>query len=377
MPLDLPHRRALPEDVKERMRPAFTQSRVRGRRAPLAVAAGVLLIAGGVVAAQIVTQPVHEVDSGHLQVVAPSSRDLDRCRAALNDQNWRSTRMVVFDLRKVLVGEDGRFCELTRTRARVAAEDFKPAALEEGSIAFRSTKIIAGVPPAGARTVHAVNSGYTHSPLGPGPEGVVTPGFFVVETPGVASELVFDDRTMRMPTISPKPATVTDSYENSDTDPWSEESVLARCVDIASDGGRSAEELGGFEPLMVTGLDKHHGMMIAHREHEKWAYCSFSGGTNGGLQLLNVMEDDPDKPFMFTGDKTGSDYSVVGRVDRAAKSVQVSDGDHPPVSAEIADGHFLAAVPMTDDEAKTIPTDRLHLVVRNDKNQIIYEGGFG
>ena len=63
--------------------------------------------------------------------------------------------MVVFGLRKVLAGTDGRFCELTASRASVAPQGFEPTRLEAGTITYRSSNVIAGVPPLGTRAVKA------------------------------------------------------------------------------------------------------------------------------------------------------------------------------------------------------------------------------
>jgi hypothetical protein len=122
-------------------------------------------------------------------------------------------------------------------------------------------------------------------------------------------------------------------------------------------------------------LDQHAGMMLAHREHDAWATCAFDAGGAKILTPLYTVEDEPDKPFLFTSSETGSDYSLVGRVNQDAKTVEVSNGDGPPVNADIADGHFLAAVPITEGDKPT-SRDRLHVVVRNAKNKVVYEGGF-
>lgn len=84
--LDLPPRRTLPPEVRDRIRTAIdveTPPAAR-RRAPLAVAAGVALLIAGIVAVQSTTGPPDAPRSGSqkLSVVTPDSQtaeDLDRC----------------------------------------------------------------------------------------------------------------------------------------------------------------------------------------------------------------------------------------------------------------------------------------------------------
>ncbi|NKE63375.1 hypothetical protein FXN61_44315 [Lentzea sp. PSKA42] len=378
MALDLPPRRELPADVKERMRPDFTQ--VEGRRhsrAPLAAAAGVLLlVAGGVAVTQFVTRPfLQEPGHGHERVVTPSGQDLARCRTALNDQNWQSTEMVVFGLRKVLVGKDGRFCELTLSRAGVAADDFEPVQLEGGSIAYRSEKVVAGVPPFSAHTAKARQSYNTHANPGSFSDGVVTPDFFIIETQSrnSATELVFDERSVRMPRLPSKPAAGTDNFESGDTDPWALVNLVDRCSDNAYEAGWSAEHLQGWKPLLEVGLAEHEGMLIAHREHDKWATCTFTKSSSASVSQLEVSWDESDRPIVLGGRKLGSDYVLAGRTDHQAKTVEVSDGGNPPVTAEVEDGHFLATLSLPS--TAPVNRERLHLVARNAENEIVYEGG--
>jgi hypothetical protein len=382
MAFDLPARRELPADVKERMRPDFAksgQSPARRSPAPLAVAAGVaLLIAGGVVVTQSISD---RASPGHVRVVSPSSQDLARCRAALDDQNWQSTEMVVFGLRKVLHGDDGRFCELTRSKARVASQDFEPVALEEGSITYHSSKIIAGVPPKGATTAKAEQGYYTHVRPDAFRDGMVTENFFVVETykEGSGSALLFDERSMPMPRVPEKSATTTDSFDSGDPDRGSLENRLLACVDDAFEGSsKTAEQLENWQTVIVTGLEEQRGVLLA-RQDDELAYCHFGPKSSGSLQVLNYAHEEPGEPYVLSSKHVGPDYVIVGRVDRCAKTVEVSDRDGSAVTAEVADGYFLAAVPLTDGgeslkPGRPIEDGRLHVVVRDENNEVAYEG---
>ncbi|MEU3643697.1 hypothetical protein AB0E59_10005 [Lentzea sp. NPDC034063] len=382
MAFDLPPRRELPAEVKDRMRPAFEDSREepeRRGRAPLAVAAAVLLIAGGVAATQFVVQPfIHQARPGNERVVQPSGQDLARCRTALGDQDWQSAEMVEFGLRKVLIGLDGRFCELTRSQAFVAADGFRPAALQEGSVAYRSGRVIAGVPRSGARTVKARPKPGSSQSFEP-EAGVVTPHFFVIETRHNVSalDLVFDDRAMPMPVIPENSATGSESYESGDANPWTPVNLIARCTDQAYAMGVSAAELQGWEPMLAAGLDQHDGMVVAHREHDVWAGCSFSGGSSGPTtwEQLRMITEKPEKPVLLGTHEAESTLMVVGRIKRSVNTVEVSDGDGSSVTADVVDGHFLAAVPVNRDD-KTEYAQRLHVVGHDTDNAVVYEGGF-
>ncbi|MDX8140884.1 hypothetical protein SK854_02085 [Lentzea sp. BCCO 10_0061] len=384
MAFDLPPRRTLPADVKERMRPDFAEaaeSLGRRGRAPLAVAAAVLLIAGGVAAAQFVVQPfIHNARPGHERVVQPSGMDLARCRTALGDQNWQSSEMVEFGLSKVLVGQDGRFCELTRTKAYVASQSFRPTDLREGTVTFRSYGIIAGIPPKDARTLKT----------GPKPEfrdqdfeagdGVVTPHFFVVDTRYQNSyfDLVFDDRATPMPDIPEGAVTESQTFESGDPDPWTLVNVIARCTDTSYQNGANAGDLQNWEPLLVSGLDQRAGVLIAHREHDAWATCVFGPGVGTGVhwEHLPAVTKKPEKPVLVTIHGNESALMAVGRIKRSVDTVEVSVDDEQAVTADVVDGYFIATIPVSATQNKIDYSKRLHVVGRDSDNEVVYEGGF-
>ncbi|WP_330277402.1 hypothetical protein OG205_18025 [Lentzea sp. NBC_00516] len=402
MAFDLPPRRELPADVKERMRPDFAEPaavRTRRSRAPLAVAAGVtLLIAGGVAVTQ---SSSHQVGPGHVRVVTPSDQDLARCRTALEDQNWQSTEMAVFGLRKVLHGTDDRFCELTRSRAMVAEQRFKPVALQEGSITYRSNKIIAGVPPKGtttARRDRVDTPPWVEPALDPEAfnDSVVTPSFFIIEIWGVLDStptLFFDDRPEKTPPVSAHSATIKESFESGDPDRKSLVNILAKCTDKAwEETGVHAERLEKWEPVIATGLEEWNGALLARRGDAEFGYCSFYSTTaTKPFSIIDDVQEEPDEPYLIAQAPTDvinhgaailsvGQYTVIGRLGRCTGSVEVSDRDGPAVTAELADGFFLANVPLKDGrEDLKKPDDpldpgRLHVVVRDENNEVAYDG---
>lgn len=377
MTIDLPPRRELPADVKERMRPEFTEVRNRRNHTPLAVAAGVaLLVAGGFAVTQSVT---HDVDPAQSRVIMPSSQDLSRCRTALNDQSWSSTEMVAFGLRKVLFGKDGRFCELSRTTATVATPESQPTQLEAGSVTYWSSQVIAGVPPRGTRTVSArqvhPSDSRTFS------DAVVTPNFFIVAGPyGMsATELIFDGRTVPIPRgpslpipqgPPPSRTRTVDSFDSGNSDPAAPVNLLAKCTDWAFAGSDRADDLQGWEPLLVA--ERHPGMLLAHRNHQEWASCALSENRTNALSRIRTASAGPDSATVLGGYQAEGEFIMVGRTHPSAKTVEVSDGTSPPVSSDVADGHFIARLPIPGGQM-IIPAN-LHLIARNAGNEVVYEG---
>ncbi|GLY51719.1 hypothetical protein [Lentzea sp. NBRC 102530] len=371
MKIDLPPRRALPEDVKERMRPDVGQVRDR-RLTPLAVAAGVvLLVLGGVV----LTRPTsYEVDPGHEAVVAPSERDVTRCRDALRDPAWSSTKMVVFGLRKVLIGADGRFCELTKTRATVASTEFVPVALGTGRMTYRTGQVIAGVPPKGARTAKAREVGPSHSRASS--DSVVTPEFFIVYSQGSmgASELVFDDTTVQIPKFSAWSADgESDNYESGDANPRSRVNLLARCADNAFANSAKPEDLTDWEPLLMTDPAQSLGMLVAHRGHGEWATCSLGEYTGALSTIRTAYQSTKSTAYFLAGYQAENQFVMVGRTQYTAKTAEVSDSGGAPVTTEVADGHFIVTLPFA--AGTTLNPATLRVVARDAAGAVVYDGG--
>ncbi|MEV6239424.1 hypothetical protein [Lentzea sp. NPDC051838] len=374
MTIELPPRRALPADVKERMRPAFTETRPRRGHTPLAVAAGVaLLVAGGVT----VTQTFFDrTDSGNARVVAPSRQDVNRCRAAMNDENWSSSKMVVFDSHKVLVGKDNRFCELTRSRAHVILQNTGQSPPGAGSVTFRSDHVIAGVPPLDARTavVHDGNEGSDR----PSTDAVVTRDFFVSYSaaPRTITEVLFDDRTtVTVPSLNEvQPAAITDSFESGDGNAWTPVNLLSRCADNAAAAGSRFEELKGWQPLLTSGLDGRDGLLLAQRDNREWATCLFSSFTSGGtsLEKIYTVPADPQGVKMVSGHTSLGTFIMAARTSAAARTVEVSKDGGPAVTADVTDGFFIVKLP---SDGSAIDFGSLRVTARDADNQIVFSGG--
>jgi hypothetical protein len=381
MTINLPPRRELPVDVKQRMRPDFTQV-ARRNHTPLAVAAGViLLIAGGVAVTRSDTE--NPLDPARARIVTPSGHDLARCRAALNDEGWSSTEMVVIGGRKVLVNKDNRFCELSRSRAYVAAPDAIGVRLEAGTVTYRSEQIIAGIPPLGARTARARQSNGTFSRGST--DAVVTPDFFVIHAaaPLNVTELVFDDRTVPVPVDAQFPvAKGTDSFESGDGDPWTPVNVLARCADSAAVAdAMPPEDLESWQPLLTIGLEHRSGLLLAHRAGKEWATCfvAGAGGDPGPLRKLHDVPTEPANGRILGAYDNGDEFVIAARTLRAATTVDVSTGGGRSLTArtaEVTDGFFAVKLPRRTDNVTTFPTG-LWIVARNAEKEIVYEGALG
>lgn len=373
MTIDLPPRRELPAYVKERMRPDFAEARAHRNRTPLAVAAGVvLLIAAGVAVTQ--TTFDRTPDPGRGRVVMPSDRDLSRCRAALGDQKWSSTDMVVFGVHKILAGEDGRFCELSSSTAGVAAPDARPVQLEAGSITYRSGSVIAGVPPLGALKARAREVSASHNRASA--DAVVTPDFFVIHTPIplTVTELVFDDRTVPLPpSATLPPAATSDSFESGDPDPWTPANIVARCADKAYASGTRAEDLLGWAPLLSTGIEQREGILVAHRDHREWATCTFMTDTDP-LRPHPGLPEGAAKPAIVSGAFGNAGFLVAGRTTSTAKTVELRHPSTPAVSADVVEGFFLARLP---EPAGITDPRTVQITVRGARNEVVYEGPLG
>ncbi|MDT7783148.1 MAG: hypothetical protein QOF58_1567 [Pseudonocardiales bacterium] len=379
MTIDLPPRRKLPADVKERMRPAFSEDRPRRNHTPLAAAAGVaLLVAGGVVVAPSL---LDRADTANGRVVAPSHLDLERCRAALQDESWPSSRMVVFDGRKVLAGEDNRFCELTRSRAYVPSAP-APALVETGTVTFRTDHVIAGVTPLGARTA-VVREGYKGDG-GPGTEVVVTPDFFIAYSVASSSisDVVFDNRTMEVPPSADVGRTKSaDSFESGDGNPGTPINLLARCTDNAIVDGTRPGDLQGWQPLLVGRPGNPEAVLLAHRDNRDFATCYLHKvpADSGSLQQASPIPADPQGATMVSGYLVQNNFLIAARTNRTARTVEVSSGDGPAVTADVVDGFFIVKVPGSGESLPgggvRMDFETLNVTARNADKQIVYRGG--
>ncbi|ANZ42166.1 hypothetical protein BBK82_45785 [Lentzea guizhouensis] len=378
MTIDLPPRRALPVEVKERMRPAFTGA-PRRNHTPLAVAAGVaLLIAGGVAVTQTTSD---SADPAHDRVTAPSELDLARCRAALGDGGWRSTEMVVFDSRKVLIGADSRFCELTRSRAHVVNPAVAPVRLEAGTVAYVSDNFIAGIPPLGALSTRARES--TSSYSRGSKDSVTTPDFFVAYFPSklAITQLVFDDRFVPLPPdATPPRSSGTDSFESGDSDPATLDNRLARCLDGAAATAPLATA-PGWRPVVAAGFDDGPtGVVVARQDGhpDRYGVCHGSSDTGFGTFTVNTTSERPRLTGVLNISGGAGRQLIAGYAHPNGRFIEIDALGVPRVTVPVVDGFFAAelsgSLTRIDADTGNLVTGVLMGVVRDADNSVIYTG---
>lgn len=368
MTIDLPPRRELPADVKERMRPDFTEPSRRRNHAPYAVAAGVaLLVAGGVAVTQSITDT--DADPARSRVVSPSALDVNRCRAALGDENWRSTEMVVFAGHKVLIGQDTRFCELTRAKAFVAAGS--PVRLEAGTITYRSERIIAGIPPLGALKARAREATGTYTRAST--DAVTTADFFVIHTsvPINITEMVFDDRTVKLDADADLPrATGVDSFETGDGDPTTTANRLAKCLDGAAATTPEAAQ-GNWTAITSAGFDAAQtGAIIARRDDDQTKLGLCRVVSDSGSLAIQSIDANESRVQVLGYAGTPDRLFIAGHTTRRARSVELSFRDRS-VIASVTDGVFIAEVPSGHTDIAVSPVTA---IVKDEKYSVLWSG---
>lgn len=382
MTINLPPRRELPAEVKERMRPVFADQR-RRNHTPLAVAAGVaLLIAGGAVMTRSGTGD-HSIDPAGGRVTAPSAHDLARCRAAFGDQSWLSAEMVGFEGRKMLIGKDSRFCELTRSQAFVVDQALAPVRMEAGTLSYVSDQFVAGIPPLGAVKTRAREATGTYSRSSK--DSVTTPDFFVAYLPTKlnVTELVFDDRTVPLPQGMTLPRSqATDSFESGNGDPTTNQNRLARCLDAsvstmpaANEPGWRAVGSGGFDGTGPTGV------VVARQDGHprRYGVCQANsvGSTGSGNFSTGELGDKPSLVGIIN--LSGNERQlIVGQAHLQGRTIELSAPGWPPVTATVAEGLFVAAMPgsMTVNDPSTNGQimRAVTAVVRGEDNSVLYSG---
>lgn len=271
MNIELPPRRQLPPEIKERMRPAPPHRRPRGREWMGAAAAAVLIVAGGV----FLTQSVRHEPTPFAAV----STDLTRCRVALHDDQWSVGNTLELRARKVLVGTDGRLCELTRTR--VTTFD------TSGATAVRTPSgLVVGRPPVPARSMSA----HQHDPAAPqadwSPPTVITLDLFVVDADPTKPDnsvlrLDFEGHKVELALGDiPVRGTPQDSYPTGVTMDFSP-NILARCLDNAIPQRAAPGIENDWEPGALAGRDP--GVLLARNGKGDWGLCEIDKGVPDAL----------------------------------------------------------------------------------------------
>lgn len=276
---ELPPRRSLPPDVRERMR-----RRVLGRphgRAPLAVAAAVAVLVGGLVVARSADRadgpaalPTTPPTSSHrpfsgpddAQVVPTTAADLSRCgfTAALFT--------VRLNGRRVLAAPGERFCELTHATTSTST---LAVAVPLGDLEVRwrspSGVLVGKVPPDLVR----MSARAAVAPL----PGVLTDhGFFVARPAprGTVFELSYRDRPDRAQAVDPAAVPVTaktaDFYPSGVADPAA--NVLDRCLDNGMlDSTQIVSDVVPWQLGAVVAADTDIGLAVLRGPSDNTAYC--------------------------------------------------------------------------------------------------------
>ncbi|TWP46724.1 hypothetical protein FKR81_34620 [Lentzea tibetensis] len=271
MNIELPPRRQLPPEIKERMRPTITRARPRGRAWMGAAAAAALVITGGV----FLTQSTQQHEPAPFAAV---SADLARCREALRDDRWSVVNTLELRARKVLVGIDGRLCELTRTR--VTAFD------AAGATAVRTPSgLVVGRPPVQARSMTA----HQHDPAAPradwSPPTVITLDLFLVDADPTKPEnstltMEFDGHQVQL-TFGDIPVrgTPQDSYSN-DASTAHSANLLDRCLDNAIPKRAAPGFENDWQAGAMTGVP---GVLLARNGKGDWGVCEVDDAGSGAL----------------------------------------------------------------------------------------------
>ncbi|MFI9816714.1 hypothetical protein [Saccharothrix variisporea] len=282
---ELPPRRALPADVRERMRrtvfgPTADRARGRGARGPLAVAVAVAVLVGGLVVARTTsgdgpgTIPVPPTGLTRLlagpdkaEVVATTPEDLSRCglTAALFT--------VRLDGRRVLAGRSDRFCELTHatTSTSTAAASVPVGDLR---VTWRSPSgvLVGKVPPGLAGlSVRSARGG-------PLPSVLTDYGYFVARSssPATLFELTYREQPVQVHTLDPAAvpdaAKTVDWYPSGVADPAA--NVFDRCLDVGMlSSSRPVSDVVPWTLGAVVGADTTAGLAVLRGPAGTTAYC--------------------------------------------------------------------------------------------------------
>ncbi|CAL9399238.1 hypothetical protein SUDANB95_01414 [Actinosynnema sp. ALI-1.44] len=274
---ELPPRRSLPPDVRERMR-----HRVLGRsHRPLAVAAAVAVLVGGLVVARSVeradgpaafptTPPTtsHRPFSGpeDAQVVPTTTADLSRCGFTT------ALFTVRLNGRRVLAAPGERFCELTHATTSTST---LAVAVPLGDLEVRwrspSGVLVGKVPPDLVR----MSARATIAPL---PSVLADHGYFVARPSprGAVLELSYRERPDRTQPVDPAAVPVTaktvDFYPSGVADPAA--NVLDRCLDHGMlDGTRIVSDVVPWQLGAVVAADTDMGLAVLRGPSGNTAYC--------------------------------------------------------------------------------------------------------
>ncbi|MBB5959098.1 hypothetical protein FHS29_005718 [Saccharothrix tamanrassetensis] len=285
---ELPPRRTLPPDVRERMRRKIFNRRP-AVRAPLAAAAGAaLLVAGGFLVPLTGSDHVDAVDP---PTAIPTSRPFaapDEVREVETTREDTATcgfDQALFTVRmpgrRLLVAPAERFCELTYTTTSTSTGVTGVTFMDARYAAWRSpTGVVAGRVPPGTALFRAKDNDSGR----PQPATLVGNGYFVMLTAAdsVTVELSFSDGS---PTWSdpvdlrsmPVGAHTEDRFTGDEADASGPEIVLARCLDRAlRDSVPHVRDTAQWQLGASVGTDTETGIAVLRGPAGHTAYCVIS-----------------------------------------------------------------------------------------------------
>ncbi|MFD0206605.1 MULTISPECIES: hypothetical protein [Saccharothrix] len=358
---DLPPRRPLPPDVRERLRRRVLGG--GGARAPLAAAAAaVVLIAGGAIVAQSTQGDTNAVtppsttsttgpspDQSPVTAVTPGTTAGDATRCGLGDADVRFTLGLAG--RRILVTRDDRFCELTHTTISTSNPEVDAVPLAGGAAAvlWRSgSAVLVGRVPAGTSRVQ-LNSG---DPTGTGPMPVsLVHDLFVTPytTTGMSVDFItpsgpvsagIDVAALPTPQVWGAPR---EELPAGDPD-------VARCLDQAlRDAAGWVGDPLKWRPGALVGPEAD-ARLVLHDQAGKTAYCEFR---QGRPSLVHEESTSPRRGGSFevryvtssqTGPRPDDGYVLLaGTVDAArVGGIEVTAPRGGTVAATLRDGTFAA-----------------------------------
>ncbi|MET1073186.1 MAG: hypothetical protein ABWY11_11125, partial [Umezawaea sp.] len=360
--------RALPDDVRERMRDRITRDRKKApaRRGPLAVAAAVVLLAaGGVVVAGSAKDDAvpaagwSAVPENSVTTEPSTARDLRQC-----DVDWQADYTVVMRGRRIVVGPENQFCELTYTSVRTSTTRY-PVVIGDGVVVWQTPgHITMGKAPKGSTSVTFSDSGTTTvADALTGAQSITTMlpgGRFVVQSARQVDILEFESGgwqplTMRI-TKADLPtdgwSTTRWAFPSGTADPTTPENRTALCLDGWLTGGPTGTGLpepsdtAKWEPVVGAG-DPVGVQMI--RDPDRLAFCEFRLGELVDIRVGRDPKLDrsqaPLDLLYRSGVPADGRVLLAGRVRPGVGKLMFTAPGGPSTQVVVANGGFAVSLP--------------------------------
>jgi hypothetical protein len=396
--LRLPPRRALPPEVRGRIRARVLprpvgrrRTRFLNSRGPFAVAAGVVMLAAG---AMIVGQSVTGGPAGPSTQAPPTgtsganrplnvpkaNAELDRCWAAIQAEGkagrypdrsrWRAVSSTSDDLwlRVTAAYADGKpiFCQTTVTTVRVSDPTDSPAYVagsDTAALFISPEGIVAGVRDLSWAGV-GVFTGDTSSTLGSSAE-LLPAGLFlgvvherIRDTTKIEIDRWWDDRDRsahpeRIPLPRPAPALSRVDRPTPAKDRISERGLwLKQCLDNSRSPVLDADM---WEPgAWATAGDVRYMFL---RAGQSFAYCTTdSTRSDFALALGGANDLGKVRPQMNPGVVSfhPGQHFVSGALPDDVAKLEVVPHNHPPVTADLWNSTFVAVLTEAPDSTDLV-----------------------